>query len=648
MRKDGTAKQGPAPSARGTLDLDSSAPGATTGAAVVAALSAASAEPVQRDDGDGKAGGRPVGGADDALEGKYLAQIKKSKALAVQLEAQKNISRQLQGQLDSATARLDALASQQPPQPSRQRRGKKGSSAAVKAIPFLDVNDAGVTRHGLGDDDGDKGNADDDDDTDAVRQLKERLERAYSQVRDRDVQLSEAKRESTQLKAILGRELGKTPEELQTWLAQAAGGRGGGGGGEGPDGWKSRAEQIALLRGRLKDLERVMAAYQGSGELPRLPSPPIDSVAGTDGGGASVSSAPTPPPPTQQQRLNKNELAALVADGGDDLESLMQLALRTCPKDEASGATASPSTPPRPNRTATQDASPGSAVSRETASRVNGPTTTSVKRSVDDEARDVISDIAGKRLKGLREVEAELARTQEAVKEEKAKQAAAQARAVSLQRDNTQLRSHLQLMLEKSRGDDELVEAYKTELAAAMAVAQSLKAELAEMQREQQDEQQQSRPGAGSRTAATSSAGKLPHVATEDPSVEALTRENAELKKRLHALELTSQSSSPGSYESHVVRWALEAAGAAEDGPEQTAGTPVAALLRAAHAHLLLLEKRLQQLEDGHGQVFAGYNANRADPMPALPQALLVENANLKERVKSLTELLRREAQVKV
>ncbi|CCW65774.1 unnamed protein product [Phytomonas sp. EM1] len=153
--------------------------------------------------------GEAPGGVAGVLEGKYLAQLQKTRALAAQLEGERARVRELYAKLEE--------------------KGGAGGSSEGRALK-AEEGAAG---------------------------LKERLQRAHAQLRERDRQAVEQKREIHQLRQLLAREVGKSMEEVNAWI------RGMGvvnEGGETPTpgggGWRGRAEQIVLLQVKVKDLER--------------------------------------------------------------------------------------------------------------------------------------------------------------------------------------------------------------------------------------------------------------------------------------------------------------------------------------------------------------------------------------------------------
>ncbi|RNF16982.1 putative coiled-coil domain-containing protein 13 isoform X1 [Trypanosoma conorhini] len=162
------------------------------------------------------------GGFDkDALEGRYLNQLRRARQLGVQLEAEKTHSRQLSAQLAALQAKAQDANSSRGVEPSkgRGRQAEGGDQSEEQQSTTV--------------------------------ALKERLERAYMQLNESKLQLEEQKKESQRLRKLLQQEIGGTPHELETLLKGAA---------ESGAGWRGRAQQIVLLKGKVKELERTLAA----------------------------------------------------------------------------------------------------------------------------------------------------------------------------------------------------------------------------------------------------------------------------------------------------------------------------------------------------------------------------------------------------
>lgn len=161
------------------------------------------------------------GGLDGGvLEGRYLNQLKRVRQLGVKLETEKTHSRQL-------AAQLAALETKQ----QQQQQQQQASETA-------------------GDESEDQRNS--------TAALRERLERAYVQLHESKLQVDEHKKEAQRMRKILQHEIGGTPQELEGLLKNAADGAAGG--------WRGRAQQIVVLRGKVKELERALAAAHAEGD----------------------------------------------------------------------------------------------------------------------------------------------------------------------------------------------------------------------------------------------------------------------------------------------------------------------------------------------------------------------------------------------
>ncbi|EKG06445.1 hypothetical protein TCSYLVIO_002447 [Trypanosoma cruzi] len=188
------------------------------------------------------------GGLDkDVLEGRYLNQLRRARQLGVQLEAEKTHTRRLTAQLAALQAKVQGLGDGKGSEPSKGRvRQSEG------------VGGAGGQSE---------------DQQSSVAALKERLERVYVQLSDGKVQLEEYKRESQRMRKILQQEIGGTAEELEALLKNTTESRGG---------WRGRAQQIVLLKGKVKELERSLTAAAAA----------VNASAKLDGEDSSVGAVP--------------------------------------------------------------------------------------------------------------------------------------------------------------------------------------------------------------------------------------------------------------------------------------------------------------------------------------------------------------------
>ncbi|EKF29351.1 hypothetical protein MOQ_006870, partial [Trypanosoma cruzi marinkellei] len=183
----------------------------------------------------------------DVLEGRYLNQLRRARQLGVQLEAEKTHTRRLTAQLATLQAKVQNLGDGRGSEPSK---GRVRQSEGVG---------------GAGDQSEDQQNS--------LAVLKERLERVYVQLSDSKVQLEEYKRDSQRMRKILQQEIGGTAEELEALLKNTA---------ESGGGWRGRAQQIVLLKGKVKELERSLAAAAAA----------VNASAKSDGEDSSVGAVP--------------------------------------------------------------------------------------------------------------------------------------------------------------------------------------------------------------------------------------------------------------------------------------------------------------------------------------------------------------------
>ncbi|ESL06320.1 hypothetical protein TRSC58_06008 [Trypanosoma rangeli SC58] len=194
------------------------------------------------------------GGFDkDALEGRYLNQLRRSRQLGVQLEAEKTHSRRLAAELAALQAKMQDVNSGRDGETSKRRvRQAEGSEQSEEQQSMTAA-------------------------------LKERLERAYIQLNESKLQTEEHKKESQRLRKLLQQEIGGTPQELETLLKSTA---------ETGGGWRGRAQQIVLLKGKVKELERTLAAAAAT--VSASANSDDNSSGGGDGGATVAASAAAP------------------------------------------------------------------------------------------------------------------------------------------------------------------------------------------------------------------------------------------------------------------------------------------------------------------------------------------------------------------
>ncbi|CCW72194.1 unnamed protein product [Phytomonas sp. Hart1] len=346
------------------------------------------------------------GGAAGLFEGKYLAQIQKTRALTALLEGERARVRDLQScltrldELDKTVGRgggWEGKATRSP------RKGLRAGNASAIASSSLVSHEEGSAA------------------------LKERLDRAYAKLHERERQAAEHRREGLLLRHLLAREIGKTVEGVGEWIQlqkrtvnveegegeekgtsptkENARARRSPGEGRLPDGthagggWKGRAEQIVLLQAKVKDLERELEAERKTRDERKKTG--------------------------KEKEVKKGEKGKKGPDN-DEVPSRVERS------------------PLKGN--------------------VKNVKSDGKKKDVDDEARDRVACIYDRRQQTARELAAELDASQHALEEGKIKHLALQARYSTVQQENVQLRRHIQVLLEKSRRDDELIETYCEEL----------------------------------------------------------------------------------------------------------------------------------------------------------------------------------------
>nr|CCC47928.1 conserved hypothetical protein [Trypanosoma vivax Y486] len=289
------------------------------------------------------------------LEGKYLNQLRRVRQLSVQLDSERTRSRQLASRVEA----LEEVIQNQ------ERRPEVGQTAnRVKCGGRRRDTEVSDSESG----DGGQHN---------VSVLRERLERAYVQMNEAKVQLDEHKKEMLRLHKILQQETGASSEELEALLRGEVGSS---------VGWRGRAQQIVLLKGKVKELKRALASAVA-----------VDKIG--------------------------NETAAPVAANSVGF----------------------------------------SALSVNTGSHSTGVVSTRC-RDVDDVARERVVELQNRRLLQQRELQDELTQRTTELDALKQRLEASQARHANLESANRQLREHLQLVLQKTENDNDLIDAYREEI----------------------------------------------------------------------------------------------------------------------------------------------------------------------------------------
>lgn len=422
-------------------------------------------------------------GSGEALTGRYLAQIKKCKDLGVQLAAEKAKAAAWEKKYVEEAAKHQQLLAKHAP----QRRLAK-APGAYQSLAH-DVATSGAKQL-LGEAGGALGEREGEDDKHETKQrLRERLDRSFKMLQDRDIQLSEAHREMKAWRAVVEQETGLSPEEVERLVdvvhAQPHGKRGtkaadgddkrsekevsaaleGGtisepkrsaedaaqrgpeatpsGARAAPKGWRGRAQQITMLQGKLKDVTIQLRESEQREHALR----------------AQLAAAKPPN-------------ARWTDDGGkDDVQSLLALA-----QQEAQAGLLAPCGGP---------------------SIVGEASCPSLRsKDVDAEARQHLNQLGQRRLQQQRELEAQLRDKTLQLEEQQQHALALQSRLTAQKRETQQLRQHIQTILTKSQNDDELIATYKEELAALQADLR-----LARDQRRSASEHLSEIPGSGRRDA---------------------------------------------------------------------------------------------------------------------------------------------------
>eukprot|EP01065_Artemidia_motanka_P019630 TRINITY_DN2339_c1_g1_i1.p1 TRINITY_DN2339_c1_g1~~TRINITY_DN2339_c1_g1_i1.p1 ORF type:complete len:535 (+),score=185.61 TRINITY_DN2339_c1_g1_i1:65-1669(+) len=174
--------------------------------------------------------GLVTGAGEGAVEHKYLDALRRNKALKVKLDAERARADRSQQLLDAAERRVieaERIVAQSslPAPPS------------TRAATHADT-------HCSGDDDGAATRKE-------LREVKVSLDRAQRLNADLRRQLSVAKQESQRCRDVLRKEVGDGADQL---LDNPE---------DGHEGWRGRAQQISILRSKLKDLQRQLQQQDG-------------------------------------------------------------------------------------------------------------------------------------------------------------------------------------------------------------------------------------------------------------------------------------------------------------------------------------------------------------------------------------------------
>ena len=170
-----------------------------------------------------------LAGSQAGLEGKYLDQVRRNRDLQVRFESEKS-------KVNKLTARVVSLEKE------------KAEREALKSNGVLMPSERGSTSSGKPGD----GNTPVEG---SLTDLEEKVDRGNKTIQLLRRTCDEQKNNIAKLRRILQSELGADEEQLETVLRTTAEG--------GTGGWKGRAQQISLLKGKIKDLERAMRSDDG-------------------------------------------------------------------------------------------------------------------------------------------------------------------------------------------------------------------------------------------------------------------------------------------------------------------------------------------------------------------------------------------------
>lgn len=589
--------------------------------------------------------GSGISGFNEVLEGKYLAQIKKNRTLSVQLgTAQQQLAdaqKALQVEQEK-TKRLVAAATSTATgnsQAGRQaRRSNHGNPSS---------NDDGSLTN--------DGDADGDDAAEAKSTdgASAAVRRVYDQLHQREVALAEVHRENTALRSLVQREVGlrndtTDVDALLKRTASAASNGGGDGGGAAAAGsagsgtssnnsgntvssagWRGRAEEIVLLKSKLKDAQRkaeTMAAAAAAAEE--------DGQYGDEGSGAD-----------SRQNCTSN--------GSDPLALPASVRAYLGMEEHAPSETRS------------------TAMTATTAAT----TTTTRRRDVDDAARDRLAALQQQRATQQRQQAADAEKQQRQLQEEKLRTAALQARVKTMKEELDTLRAYVETILDKSTTDDELIDAYKTELSAAQEEIQAWKRKVAEAAASNAHVNHTPSDSAVAGVKNGADASMAVAAARSAPYRKATQLELFDAQAAPSAASVASPPTPPQqqqtlamqSIDAVVYEWVLRAcqetpavekgcAAATDAGPADAPPSTdaVAAVLRSALHHVAQVERetttaasaaQLMSLATKNENSCAGENASSAAATAQIQKVIVAENAALKKRLHALTDLMEREMQ---
>ncbi|KAK7198697.1 hypothetical protein NESM_000833600 [Novymonas esmeraldas] len=536
-----------------------------------------------RDGGGASRGGGAAGTAfSDVLEGKYLALIKANKDLTVQLAS-------TQRHLATAQAALQTERDKSQRLVAAMTTSAVGTHGEGSPPPSRTVGPAGKS--------GGDGGASSSAATAAAA-------RVYDELHQKELAMAAVQRDNAALRALLQREVGLRDDAGEVdALLQRTTSTGGAAADTAGGGWRGRAEEVVLLKGKLKDAQR---------ELRRVTAAATAAAAAQGGGGGDGDSV--------DERADALALPASVRAflGVKDASSK--------PAETRSSATS---------------------VATTAATQARRP-----PRDVDDAARDRLTSMQQQRAAQQHRHAADLAQQQQLMAEERAKTAALQARVTTLKSELDTLRGHVDTILDKSRTDDELVEAYKLELHRAHEDVRRWQRAAAEAQAEVAATA--GRGGDGGAGAALTVRG-MRNGANDAVAAAARVahyRSTAAGGADSGRGAGGAPSPPPPSFSAALYAWVCSAcdeapvdevahaaaAASAPITPTTAAAAQLAAVLRRAFHHVVAAERH------------AAASLAAASPITASPNdaesVLAKENAVLKKRLRNVTEMLETELQV--
>ncbi|KPI88385.1 hypothetical protein ABL78_2504 [Leptomonas seymouri] len=554
------------------------------------------------------------------LESKYLAQIKRNKTLSVQLGTAQQQLADAQRALKVEEEKLKRLVTATTSVAGLSTAAKGGGAAGSNRGRHTNASLNKETGSSDDDGDGEEGGTKNLDSVSAAAQ------RAYDQLHQREIALAEVQRENAALRSLIQREVGLRDDtsEVDALLkrtttssgAAEAGSGGGSGGGKAQcrsSGWRGRAETIVLLKSRLKDAQRTVEALSAAAaEKGQFDEAGLGSVdCGSDG--------------TDPLALPASVRAYLGLEDGSNSEM------------------------------------------RSVA------TTATRRRDVDDDARDRLTTMQQQRAAQQQQQTVHVENLQRQVQEEKWRMAALQARTKTMKTELDTLRGYVETILEKSAMDDELLEAYQLEVRKAQEETREWQKKAAAAADMRHNEKVgPSTTGAQSTTGASQVAGarSVPYrkVAPPPPSDAAPpvsappVERNATPPSSTLPKQQEQRQPSVENVDAVVYEWVLRACNESgvvikscvagegkSDAPPLPSASALAAVLRSALHHVVQVERQamVASTRDGAGAAL-GNGKDRPREDATAPQAelvLLKENASLKNRIRTLTDMMEREMQ---